>query len=194
MQYRLVCLSSIERKDVSAPEFNVIEMNILAHMYSGFVTVKKPWWKNEYKRFYVAYTLLQAVADQCTFKYSINCFLMDVYKLMDKSRATNKYQILPGIYVVKDDTSGGDAIDLVQRAVISNQTELLDVYVQKKLNAYLDALSLSVKIMDRNSAISVRKFSDNFITELLPTINTGTRCNRFFLWYFYSNICLVLLN
>lgn len=101
---------------------------------------------------------------------------MDVYKLIDKSRPTNRFQILPGIYVIKDDTSVDDSsIDMVQQAVINNQTELLDVYVQKKLNSYLDALSLSVKIMDRNSAISVRKFSDNFITELLPTINTGIK-------------------
>lgn len=116
------------------------------------------------------------VADQCSAKYTINCFLMDVYKLLDRSRATNKYQVLPGVYLIKDDIPlENTSIDTVQLAVVNNQTEMLELYVGRKLNAFLDALSLSLKIMDRNSAISVRKFSDNFITGLLPTINTGTR-------------------
>lgn len=101
---------------------------------------------------------------------------MDICKLLDTSSSSRSYQILPGIYLTKDNLTypaEEASIDLVRQAVINNQTDLLDIYVRKKLNAFLDSLSITLKIMDRNSAVNVRKFSDDLLTQLIPKWDIG---------------------
>lgn len=87
-------------------------------------------------------------------------------------------QILPGIFIVSN-RSEEILSSSCEEALLSKQSVKVDVYVQKKLQAYLDSLSVSWKIMDRNSAFSVRQFSDDLLTELLPSTATGESLTLF---------------
>lgn len=100
---------------------------------------------------------------------------MDLCKVIDRFSSPSSFQIVPGVYVVRNEYSNiGDVpVDVFEEIASNNQTGGLDAFVQKKLNTFLDSLSLNLKIMDRNAAFSVRKLSDDLITELLPVSTTG---------------------
>lgn len=117
----------------------------------------------------------QLITARCSAKYTSNCFLLDLCKVIDRFSTPSSFQIVPGIYVVRNEYSniGEIPVDVFEEIASNNQTGGLDAYVQKKLNAFLDSLSLNLKIMDRNAAFSVRKLSDDLITELLPVSTTG---------------------
>lgn len=116
--------------------------------------------------------LFQVISAKCSTKYTSDCFLLDLCKVIDNLNSANKYKIFPGIYLVSN-KSETTPTDVFKQAVTHNQSEQLDFYVRKKLRAYLDSLSITWQIMDRDSAFNVRQISDDLITQLLPVSDVG---------------------
>ena len=116
----------------------------------------------------------QAVSSKCSVKYTSNCLLLDLSRLIDNLSRTSEFQILPGIFIVSNKSAKIPA-DIFEQVLVSNQSEKLNIYtyIQEKLQRYLDSLSITWRIMDRNSTFSVRQISEDLITELLPSTTTS---------------------
>ena len=120
------------------------------------------------------FLFFQTISSKCSVKYTSHCLLLDLSKLIDGLSVASDFQILPGIFIVSNKSARIHS-DIFEQAINPDQSEKLDIYtyVRRKLQAYLDSLSIMWKIMDRNSTFSVRRLSDDLITELLPSTITG---------------------
>lgn len=118
----------------------------------------------------------------------MTCLKLDLVRLIDRLGTARAYQLVPGISLVRavdgnNQTAatgyqnpyqqhGGNGIppDVFRSLVRSNESaEELDGYLMEKMDAYLNSLSISVKLVDSTVVENVRKLSSHMLVKILPT-------------------------
>lgn len=130
----------------------------------------------------------------------MTCLKLDLVKLIDRlGKSRTHYQLVPGVSLVRGVDGGagnrsvtshheheqqqqnngvnnGIPADVVRSLVRGNESaEELDGYLMEKADAYLNTLSISVKLVDTAVVENVRKFGGQMLVNILPTslLETG---------------------
>ncbi|XP_023707888.1 homeobox protein unc-4 [Cryptotermes secundus] len=109
----------------------------------------------------------------CAHRYTLTCLKLDVVSLVDRLSETDKYQLLPGVIVVRDNSSaenGSDdeesatsrkfPVDLVAslaRDYPNDVDSRLDAFLIRKVGQYLNSHSITVKLFDEESFARARQ-------------------------------------
>jgi hypothetical protein len=109
----------------------------------------------------------------CSHRYTLTCLKLDVVSLVERLSETDKYQLLPGVTVVRDNSSaeaGSDdedstssrkfPVDLVASLARDYPNDVdarLDAYLIRKVGQYLHSHSITVKLFDEESFAKARQ-------------------------------------
>lgn len=109
----------------------------------------------------------------CSHRYTLTCLKLDVVSLVDRLSETDKYQLLPGVTVVRDNSSaetGSDdedstssrkfPVDLVASLARDYPNDVdarLDAFLIRKVGQYLHSHSITVKLFDEESFAKARQ-------------------------------------
>lgn len=135
-------------------------------------------------------------------RYTMTCLKLDLVRFIDRLGTTRAYQLVPGISLVRSvdgnhtatgnhnqqqqqQQQPGNSIPaaVVRSLVRSNESaDELNGYLMEKVDAYLNSLSISVKLIDTSVVENVRKMGSKMLSSILPTnlLTTGN--------FYYSNI------
>lgn len=118
----------------------------------------------------------------------MTCLKLDLVRLIDRLGTARAYQLVPGVSLIRaqmdsnhnqqQQQSRGISIppDVVRSLVRGNESaEELDGYLMEKVDAYLNSLSISVKLVDSAVVENVRKLSSQMLVNILPSglLETG---------------------
>jgi len=119
-------------------------------------------------------------------RYTTTCLKLDAVRLIDRLGTARAYQLLPGVSLVRataadgenNHTAGGGGIpaEVVRSLVRGDEpADQLDGYLVEKVDAYLNSLSISVKLVDTTVVENVRKLNSQMLANILPTalLETG---------------------
>nr|CAD7414086.1 unnamed protein product [Timema poppensis] len=94
----------------------------------------------------------------CSHMYSWTCLKLDVVSLVDRLSESDKYQVLPGVVVVRDNSTGagGEAlrkfpVDLVASLAKDFPNDVdarVDAFLVRRVGHYLDTHAVNVKLFD----------------------------------------------
>lgn len=109
----------------------------------------------------------------CSHRYTLTCLKLDVVSLVDRLSETDKYQLLPGVTVVRDnssaDTGNGDEettsdrkfpaelVASLARDYPNDVDSRLDAFLIRKIGQYLNSHSITVKLFDEESFARARQ-------------------------------------
>ena len=109
----------------------------------------------------------------CSHRYTLTCLKLDVVSLVDRLSETETYQLLPGVTVVRDNSSVEDAsngvesstsrkfpVDLVAslaRDYPNDVDSRLDAFLIRRVGQYLSSHSITVKLFDEESFAKARQ-------------------------------------
>jgi hypothetical protein len=118
-------------------------------------------------------TIKKIMSKGCAHRYTLTCLKLDVVSLVDRLSETDKYQLLPGVIVVRDNSSaenGSDdeesatsrkfPVDLVAslaRDYPNDVDSRLDAFLIRKVGQYLNSHSITVKLFDEESFARARQ-------------------------------------
>jgi len=139
----------------------------------------------------------------------MTCLKLDLVRLIDRLGTARAYQLVPGVSLVRASAGnpttatggggggghhhqqnqhhpqrhhhGGIPPDVVRSLVRGNDSaDELDGYLMEKVDAYLNSLSISVKLVDSAVVEKVRHLSSQMLINILPTglLETGNNINR----------------
>jgi hypothetical protein len=123
----------------------------------------------------------------------MTCLKLDLVRLIDRLGTARAYQLVPGVSLIRAQTDGnhnqqqqqqqqqqsrsiGIPPDVIRSLVRGNESaEELDGYLMEKVDAYLNSLSISVKLVDSAVVENVRKLSSQMLVNILPSglLETG---------------------
>lgn len=131
----------------------------------------------------------------------MTCLKLDLARLIDRLGTAQTYQLVPGVSLVRSadgnhtvtghhnqqqhqqqlpqrPRGGGNGIPTtVVRSLVrgNDSADELDGYLMEKMDAYLNSLSISVKLIDSSVVENVRKFGSKMLANILPTnlLETG---------------------
>lgn len=137
---------------------------------------------------------------KCLHQYTVTCLKLDLIRLVDRLGTARAYQLVPGVSLVRATDGNQTATtgnnrnhqqqqqhhhhyrgsglppDVVRSLVRGNDSaDELDGYLMEKVGAYLNSLSISVKLVDSSVVENVRKLSSQMFVNMLPTdlLETG---------------------
>ncbi|XP_025195156.1 uncharacterized protein LOC112594548 [Melanaphis sacchari] len=143
--------------------------------------------------------LKQVLMKKCLHRYTMTCLKLDLVRLIDRLGTARAYQLVPGVSLVRASDSnqtaatgghhyrqnqhhkqhhyhGGIPPEVVRSLVRGNDSaDELDGYLMEKVDAYLNSLSISVKLVDSAVVEKVRNLSSQMLVNILPTglLETG---------------------
>lgn len=155
------------------------------------------------------YVAQQVLMKKCLHRYTMTCLKLDLVRLIDRLGTARAYQLVPGVSLVRaadgNQTTipggggggggqhhqqnqhhrqhqhhGGIPPDVVRSLVRGNDSaDELDGYLMEKVDAYLNSLSISVKLVDSAVVEKVRNLSSQMLVNILPTglLETGNDIN-----------------
>lgn len=135
---------------------------------------------------------------KCLHRYTITCLKLDLVRLIDRLGTARAYQLVPGVSLVRASDGNQTTVtgghhhqqqqqqhhrhhgsippDVVRSLVRGNESaDELDGYLMEKVDAYLNSLSISVKLVDSAVVEKVRSLSSQMLANILPTglLETG---------------------
>lgn len=145
-----------------------------------------------------AYVVEQVLMKKCLHRYTMTCLKLDLVRLIDRLGTTRAYRLVPGVSLVRSadgnhtvssqhnqqkqppQRTNGDGngipATVIRSLVRSNESaDELDGYLMEKMDAYLNSLSISVKLIDSTVVENVRKYGSKMLANILPTnlLETG---------------------
>lgn len=171
------------------------------------------------------YVAQQVLMKKCLHRYTMTCLKLDLVRLIDRLGTARAYQLVPGVSLVRASDGnqttvpsggggghhhqqnqhhhqhhhhGGIPPDVVRSLVRGNDSaDELDGYLMEKVDAYLNSLSISVKLVDSAVVEKVRNLSSQMLVNILPTglLETGNDNHHSLLNYrrLYSNIVIIVV-
>lgn len=139
------------------------------------------------------YIAQQVLTKKCLHRYTMTCLKLDLVRLIDRLGTARAYQLVPGVSLIRAAAAAADGnhnhqqqqqqnrgnsipVDVVRSLVRGNESaEELDGYLMEKVDAYLNSLSISVKLVDSAVVENVRKLSSQMLVNILPNglLETG---------------------
>jgi hypothetical protein len=106
----------------------------------------------------------------CSHRYTLTCLKLDVVSLVDRLSETESYQLLPGVTVVRDNSSDQDGVDSstgrkfpvdlvasLARDYPNDVDSRLDAFLIRRVGQYLSSHSITVKLFDEESFAKARQ-------------------------------------
>jgi len=108
----------------------------------------------------------------CSHRYTLTCLKLDVVSLVDRLSETDKYQLLPGVTVVRDNSSAengsdedestgrkfpADLVASLARDYPNDVDSRLDAFLIRRVGQYLNSHSITVKLFDEESFARARQ-------------------------------------
>ena len=125
----------------------------------------------------------------CSHRYTLTCLKLDVVSLVDRLSETESYQLLPGVTVVRDNSSAEDGsngvdsstsrkfpVDLVAslaRDYPNDVDSRLDAFLIRRVGQYLSSHSITVKLFDEESFEKARQLEMEATQQLDQTSADG---------------------
>lgn len=125
----------------------------------------------------------------CSHRYTLTCLKLDVVSLVDRLSETESYQLLPGVTVVRDNSSAEDGsndaesstgrkfpVDLVAslaRDYPNDVESRLDAFLIRRVGQYLSSHSITVKLFDEESFAKARQLEMEATQQLDQTSSDG---------------------
>ncbi|XP_072755305.1 LOW QUALITY PROTEIN: uncharacterized protein Osi16 [Anoplolepis gracilipes] len=105
----------------------------------------------------------------CGKSYSATCLKLDVVSFLDKLSEQENIGILPGVSVIKENSSDVPASEVVAnlaRDFPNDVEKRLDAYLVHKVRSYLNSHSISIKLFDPRTFEAARSFNENALSQL----------------------------
>lgn len=112
---------------------------------------------------------------KCSNSSYIICAKLALVHVIEKLDASDSYVLLPGISLLKGN-DGTDKSNLEDVILRKDFNEALDRYLLKKIRRYLGSLTLSVKLLDKNTIDDMRSFG-NLVTDSAD-VETGIQFSK----------------
>jgi hypothetical protein len=125
----------------------------------------------------------------CSHRYTMTCLKLDVVSLVDRLSEAESYQLLPGVTVVRDNSSAEDGssgvdsstsrkfpVDLVAslaRDYPNDVDSRLDAFLIRRVGQYLSSHSITVKLFDEESFAKARQLEMEAARQLDQTSADG---------------------
>lgn len=124
----------------------------------------------------------------CSHRYTLTCLKLDVVSLVDRLSEAESYQLLPGVTVVRDNSSAEDGsngvestsrkfpVDLVAslaRDYPNDVESRLDAFLIRRVGQYLSSHSITVKLFDEESFEKARQLEMEATQQLDQTSADG---------------------
>jgi hypothetical protein len=127
----------------------------------------------------------------CSHRYTLTCLKLDVVSLVDRLSETDKYQLLPGVTVVRDNSSAGngsgseeatsdrkfpaDLVASLARDYPNDVESRLDAFLIRRVGQYLNSHSITVKLFDEESFARARQLELEAAEQLGQTSSDGVQ-------------------
>ncbi|XP_039299791.1 uncharacterized protein LOC120355461 [Nilaparvata lugens] len=123
--------------------------------------------------------ILKLISHRCHKQYSVTCFKLDMMRLVDRLGHTPSYQLLPGVkltHLYLEPAPVKDMPFTILQAVLqgNDSTELDDLLV-KRINNYLDSITLSVKLLDQHTVSRAKKIGQDILDGFTGDVQTGRK-------------------
>lgn len=125
----------------------------------------------------------------CSHRYTLTCLKLDVVSLVDRLSETDKYQLLPGVTVVRDNSSAengsdgeeatsdrkfpADLVASLARDYPNDVDSRLDAFLIRRVGHYLNSHSITVKLFDEESFARARQLELEAAEQLDQTSSDG---------------------
>ncbi|XP_065215143.1 uncharacterized protein LOC135841863 isoform X2 [Planococcus citri] len=112
---------------------------------------------------------------KCSNSSYVTCAKLALVHIIEKLDTSEGYTLLPGVSLSKriDDPAGRFGEDQI---VIRNDfNDALDKYLISKIHKYLNSLTLSVKLFDKNTIDDMKSFGDNAIDSSIKQTGRGKK-------------------
>lgn len=106
----------------------------------------------------------------CGKSYSATCLKLDVVSFLDKLSEQENVGILPGVSVVKENSSAdvpaSEVVANLARDFPNDVEKRLDAYLIHKVGSYLNSHSISIKLFDPKTFEATRSFNEETLAQL----------------------------
>lgn len=106
----------------------------------------------------------------CGKSYSATCLKLDVVSFLDKLSEQENIGILPGISVIKENSStnvpASEVVANLARDFPNDVEKRLDAYLAHKVGSYLNSHSISIKLFDPRTFEAAKSFNENALAQL----------------------------
>ncbi|KAL0105072.1 hypothetical protein PUN28_016604 [Cardiocondyla obscurior] len=106
----------------------------------------------------------------CGKSYSATCLKLDVVSFLDKLSEQPNIGILPGVSVIKENSSAdvpaSDVVANLARDFPNDVEKRLDAYLIHKVGSYLNSHSIAIKLFDPRTFEATRSFNEETLTQL----------------------------
>jgi Protein of unknown function (DUF1676). len=119
----------------------------------------------------------KVLSKSCSNRYTFTCLKLDVVSLVDKLSETEKYQLMPGVTVIKDNSSdneeasrkfSGELVASLAKDYPNDIDARLDAFLLRRVGHYLNSHTLAFKLIDDESyakALQVEKETTEQVEE-----------------------------
>ncbi|KAG7190691.1 hypothetical protein KM043_006769 [Ampulex compressa] len=131
-------------------------------------------------------SLASTLSKDCGKSYSATCLKLDVVSFLDRLSEQENIGILPGVSVVKEnsssDVSASEVVANLARDFPNDVDKRLDAYLVHKVGSYLNSHSISIKLFDPKTFDAARSINEEFLGQLGfgsgKSVETGRKKNR----------------
>ncbi|EFN64635.1 hypothetical protein EAG_08278 [Camponotus floridanus] len=106
----------------------------------------------------------------CGKSYSATCLKLDVVSFLDKLSEQENIGILPGVSVIKENSStdvpASEVVANLARDFPNDVEKRLDAYLAHKVGSYLNSHSISIKLFDPKTFEAARNFNEDALAQL----------------------------
>ncbi|XP_014221823.1 uncharacterized protein LOC106649068 [Trichogramma pretiosum] len=105
----------------------------------------------------------------CVKTYTSTCLKLDIVSFVDRLSEQENLGILPGVSVIKQNSSSSDAPDVVAnlaRDFPKDVDKRMDAYLMHKIGTYLNNHAISIKLFDPRTFEATKKFNDAAMQQL----------------------------
>ncbi|KMQ95661.1 osiris 16-like protein [Lasius niger] len=106
----------------------------------------------------------------CGKSYSATCLKLDVVSFLDKLSEQENIGILPGVSVIKENSStdvpASEVVANLARDFPNDVEKRLDAYLVHKVGSYLNSHSISIKLFDPKTFEAARSFNEDALAQL----------------------------
>ncbi|KAJ9577087.1 hypothetical protein L9F63_006367 [Diploptera punctata] len=117
----------------------------------------------------------KVLSKTCSHRYTFTCLKLDVVSLVDKLSEADKYQLMPGVAVIKDNSSENDESsrkfpgDLVASLAKDYPNDIdarLDAFLLRRIGKYLNSHTLTFKLIDDESYAKALQFEKEAVEQV----------------------------
>ncbi|XP_058793715.1 uncharacterized protein LOC131665673 [Phymastichus coffea] len=104
----------------------------------------------------------------CSKWYSAMCLRLDVISFVDRLSERNSIGILPGVTVVKQNSTApaGNVVANLAREFPNDVDKRMDAYLMHKIGNYLNSHAISIKLFDPRTFEATRSFNEAAMEQL----------------------------